>query len=794
MAKRSLKASEFGIKKAKQAFRRTGWTQEYLASAVGLETRQSVWKFFSGRPIERHLFIDICFQLNLEWEEIVAPPDEDESENVILHDSSNLEQDTPLVTEKIKELIQSQCSLLQVSLDTPYSLAVEQVYTEMQMLLTPSNQRWIDIENLQDEKGYRNCKTTQQREKRLPISDLLAAHNKLVIFGKPGSGKTTLLQHIAMQWADGHLVLDRIPIFISLKTFATDAGVKGDFNLEKQIEAQWSKAGLLPAQISPLLQNGNVMVLLDGLDEVSSKDNCELSHQIQKFADTYPQSTILITCRIAAQDYQFRGFTYVELANFDASQIATFARRWFLAMSQEQKETATFSEPSSLTLTSQSVTSAELIGLAKAEQFLQQLNHPANKLIRDIATTPLLLHLTCLVFNEQETFPTKRAKLYQAGLDIMLVRWDRARGIQRDPGTANLSLPETLNLLSQIAFTFFEKGKTYFEKSEVLPIITDFLQTRSNTSFDQEELWLTSETVLRLISLQSGLLIERARDIYSFSHLTFQEYLTARNIAARCFKEKIDPLHQLASHTVDWRWNEVILLTLSLLPKADQLLQAMRKNIASIVAESNTLQYALQWANQQVETAPTQYKPSAVKAFYLSLCYNQDISLALSIDGTFAIDLAPELAKDLAIIRTYWQAQQITDYPIYDRLLDLWSGLDFGRQFPSEIGLNQALERLKNEFPNLESDELEWQAWWQQNREIWLKQFHEDILKPQNLDFVRSLSLLEKQKLWEYYKVNQFLVTCLNSEHLIAPCVRSDIENMLMSDFSAPELLLSAST
>jgi len=793
MAKRSLKASEFGIKKAKQAFRRTGWTQEYLASAVGLETRQSIWKFFSGRPIERHLFIDICFQLNLEWEEIVAPPTEDEDEDVILRNSSSLEQDTPLLTKKIKELIQSQCRLLQVSLDTPYSLAVEQVYTEMQMLLTPSSQRWIEIENLQAEKSYNNCKTTQQREKRLPISDLLAVHHKLVIFGKPGSGKTTLLQHLAMQWADGRLTPDRIPVFISLKTFATEAAGKGDFNLEKHIEAQWSKAGLLPAQINPLLQSGNVMVLLDGLDEVASKNNSELSYQIQKFADTYPQVTILITCRIAAQDYQFRGFTYVELADFDASQISTFACRWFLAMSQEQRETAAFSESSSLSLTSQTVTSAERIGHTKAEQFLQQLNHPANKLIRDIATTPLLLHLTCLVFHEQETFPTKRAKLYQAGLDIMLVRWDRVRGIQRDPGTANLSQPETLNLLSQIAFTFFEKEKTYFEKSEVLPIITDFLQARSNAPCDQEELWLTSETVLRAISLQSGLLIERARDIYSFSHLTFQEYLTARNIAARCFKEKLDPLHQLASHTANWRWNEVILLTLSLLPKADQLLQAMRKNIASLVAESSTLQRALQWASQKVETVPPCYKPAAVKAFYLSLCYDQDVSLALSIDESFAFDLAPALAKDLVIVRTYWQAQQIKDHLIYDQLFDLWFGLDFGRQFPFETDLNHALEELKAQFPNLESDELEWQAWWQQNRETWLKQFHEDVLKPQNLDFVLRLNLLEKQKLWEYYKVNQFLVTCLNSEHLVESHVRSDIENMLMSDFSVPELLSSVS-
>ncbi len=42
MARRSLQASPEGIKKAKPAFLRTGWTQEYLAAEVGLETRQPI--------------------------------------------------------------------------------------------------------------------------------------------------------------------------------------------------------------------------------------------------------------------------------------------------------------------------------------------------------------------------------------------------------------------------------------------------------------------------------------------------------------------------------------------------------------------------------------------------------------------------------------------------------------------------------------------------------------------------------------------------------------------------------
>jgi predicted NACHT family NTPase len=53
MARRSLQASAQGIKKAKQAFLRKGWTQEYLAGEVGLETRQPIWKFFAHRQCDR---------------------------------------------------------------------------------------------------------------------------------------------------------------------------------------------------------------------------------------------------------------------------------------------------------------------------------------------------------------------------------------------------------------------------------------------------------------------------------------------------------------------------------------------------------------------------------------------------------------------------------------------------------------------------------------------------------------------------------------------------------------------
>ena len=810
MAKRSLKASEVGIKKAKQAFRRTGWTQEYLASAVGLETRQSIWKFFSGRPIERHLFIDVCFQLNLEWDEIVAPPDEedDDLEAIAAETRAEVDQSLQGLRSQIKDTIQTQCGLLQVSLDTAHPLTVEQVYTSVQVLPTPSSQRWLEVDNLQAEASDDRGVVTQKGTS-IPIAELLSTHTRLVILGKPGAGKTTLLQYLATQCVQGELYGDRlhgdrlygdrVPVFLSLRTVALEARTKDDLSLEQQIGEQWKATALGQPQISALLQSGKVLVLLDGLDEVPRQHSHELSYQIQKFAETYPQTAMLITCRLSAQDYQFRGFTYIELADFDSNQIATVARKWFVAMSQGQQGAslvqATLPLDRHPTELVTELTKADAIGSSKAEQFLQHLDRPENEPIRELVTTPLLLHLACLVFYERAMFPTKRAKLYQAGLDILLVRWDTVRGIQRDRGSDNLSLPETLNLLSQIASTLFEQGKTYFEKSDVLPIITDFLQTLPNAATDPEALWLSSETVLRAIALQSGLLIERARDIYSFSHLTFQEYLTARKFAARCLHEKTTPLQQLASHTAERRWSEVILLTLGLLPKADPLLKYMQQAVDALVGESRTLQQMVQWVNQKAATAPSTYKPAAVRAFYLLLCYNQELSLALALDDAFVFDLEPPLALDLAIARIYRQLQQMGAEPNDDQILALWFALDFGRQFPHETRLNQALVELKAQFPSLEVNALAWQSWWREHRTDWLKQFHDRILEPQNMSIGWFLSALQQQTLWAYYQTNEFLVACLGSECSIDRTTRETIEATLLSErFTAASSPHTAST
>ena len=39
---------------------------------MGLKTRQSIWRFFAGKPVERYTFFEICERLDLDWKEIVV--------------------------------------------------------------------------------------------------------------------------------------------------------------------------------------------------------------------------------------------------------------------------------------------------------------------------------------------------------------------------------------------------------------------------------------------------------------------------------------------------------------------------------------------------------------------------------------------------------------------------------------------------------------------------------------------------------------------------------------------------
>jgi hypothetical protein len=70
MARKSLRVSQEQLEKAKRAFNCTGWTQKELATEVDVRTRQPIGNFLAGKTVDRKVFQEICFKLELNWQEV----------------------------------------------------------------------------------------------------------------------------------------------------------------------------------------------------------------------------------------------------------------------------------------------------------------------------------------------------------------------------------------------------------------------------------------------------------------------------------------------------------------------------------------------------------------------------------------------------------------------------------------------------------------------------------------------------------------------------------------------------
>ena len=505
------------------------------------------------------------------------------------------------------------------------------------------------------------------------------------------------------------------------------------------------------------MKKGKALILLDGLDEVQEEDTKRVLNQVQTFSDEFGNNQFVITCRIAAKEYTFQGFTEIEVADFNFQQITTFAKNWFQFHNDQ----------------------------VKGERFIKKLKE--NKPIIELATNPLLLTLLCLVFGEVGNFPANRSELYKEGVDVLLKKWDIKRNIERYQVYKNLSLQRKEDLLSQISLTTFEQKDYFFKQKIVEEYIADFIYHLPDARIVPEELKLDSEAVLKSIEAQHGLLVERAKGIYSFSHLTFQEYFAAREIVAN-YKEA-----SLIEHITEKRWREVFLLTTGMTRKADNLMCLMKEGIDNLLANYEELQQFLIYIQQKSKSVETSYKLAAIRTFYIYLALDLTRDLAYGLTNSLGLDFADPLTNSHDLNRALALALAL------DRDLALDLALTFVLAFaldldndrnrtldlaivlaPGNLKLQESLQQLKDKLSNLEADSETYIQWREENGQAWTKQLRTVMIEHRNIGHDWQLSVHQNKLLHQYIDANKLLVDCLNSDCYLSRKVRQEIEDTLL--------------
>ncbi|WP_009633415.1 NACHT domain-containing protein [Synechocystis sp. PCC 7509] len=754
-SKRSLKASSQGINLAKQAVLAFP-TKVDLAADLEM-SRATLQKFFAGKPVGRENFHHICQKLQLSWQEVA-----DLSENhttKLAETSINDDNINDLVAEvkaKGYASIQQRCGIMRV-LDMSQPVELDDIYTNVNVLEKIIGRRRLGVADLLQvcvADDFDRPGLGQIIQSRVSGLEALKNHPKLFVLGKPGAGKTTFLKYLAVQCNSGKLEADKVPIFITLKDFAEDENC---LHLLDYVTEQFIGYGVNKVEAAEeILSQGKGLILLDGLDEVREIDCYRVLQEVHIFSEKFHNNYFVITCRIATHEYTLEQFTEVEIADFDQEQVAKFAQNWFA-----QKE------PS------------------KTRKFLGKLHK--NPPIQEIATNPLLLTMLCLMFEEIADFPANSSELYQEGLHLLLRKWDAKRNIERSQIYKKLSLQHKEDLLSQIALLTFKRGDYFFKQNELEQHIADYICNLPNVSTETEVLQLDSEAVVKSIEAQHGLLVERARGIYSFSHLSFQEYFAAKEIVSSSNPQVLETtLRDLVSNITEKRWREVFLLTVGMLRNADYLLLMLKDQIDALVADNKKLQNFIKWIDNKSHAVSSKHKLNKVRAFYLDLdiarkqnSVGGTLDLARLIDNKFTRELCPDLALDLALDRAL-TLNYILDFAsqpvrVFKNVLDRTKQ----RSHNVNRELKQAIVQLEKQTPFTDTNE-KFKQWWVVNNHDWTEELRATIVSHRDFGYNWDFNHQEWERLKQYYEANKLLVSCLGTNSYMSRSVRQTIEDTLV--------------
>lgn len=291
------------------------------------------------------------------------------------------------------------------------------------------------------------------------------------------------------------------------------------------------------------LQRGEVLLLLDGLDEVNEDFKVVLKEELNGYAEC----PTVITCRTISFE-QHRNW-FPDFPIFALDELGDELRDQYIRAFPARQPFDTGA-------------------------LIAQLNGAPQ--LRALAANPLLLSIICYVAEDQRngTLPATRSELYGKVVDKFMRR--RRMEVTYPGGTGDLPLTRKRHILERAALTLFagldQQRQLLIDEESLVDALDGAVASEGYpTDPASESPSPMTDALLRDLTRNSGLLPGSEEQGYNFLHLTIQEYLAAAAIARLANTQGWDTKLQLPSkrvtlrHLVDrkaWdpRWQEVIVM------------------------------------------------------------------------------------------------------------------------------------------------------------------------------------------------------------------------------------------
>ncbi|MEM9505403.1 MAG: GUN4 domain-containing protein, partial [Cyanobacteria bacterium P01_E01_bin.43] len=390
----------------------------------------------------------------------------------------------------------------------------------------------------------------QLKQGSLSIWDLLAraqadlAYRQLAILAWGGYGKTTLMRHLTFIYAQQkhrrHRVPKRIPVLLYLRKWRDLMAQPQAPNLPELITQhhipdlpEGNKLALPPNWATSRLNQGQLLVMFDGFDEVAEGQRHAVSEWISQQMGDYPKTQFILTSRPGGyKDYDApnRPKRTVFVKPFKPQQWEAFIHRWYLCQERHCRSDS-----------QRNLSAVQAIAEKSANDLIQQLHQREE--LTTMATNPLLLNMIATFhrFYPGEELPQQRATLYQAICSLQLGARPEYKRIAMPLAAEGCQL-----VLQKVALAMVKNNKPRVHHQPLTTLLTKCLKTVDDA--------VKANDFLDHITKVSELLVEREPQEYEFSHLSFMSYLAAAEV------KRLNRAALLLDNADKAWWQETILL------------------------------------------------------------------------------------------------------------------------------------------------------------------------------------------------------------------------------------------
>lgn len=354
---------------------------------------------------------------------------------------------------------------------------------------------------------------------------------RTVVLGDPGSGKSTLLRFFALVGKNSALQDrckakrdDRLPILVTLRKYADE--LKSNFNLPivdfivQTLKADFSNPNITIDFLTFYLESGQAILLFDGVDELpDTRFKLTIRDRIQALTASYPGNAIVVTSRIVGyeQEARFGGecpFEHCQVAPLRGPEIAQFALEWHKARIEDPREQDRM-----------------------LKDLMSVLDDAENHAISELACNPLLLTIIVLVHRIDAVLPDQRVLLYQKCVETLLITWHTWKYRASLPKRPDREDRRNLRRMEAIAEWMHNQAggegreqRAVVSFQNIVAMLGSHIRDIEQWPLEKGDPEDEAAEFLSFVRQKAGLLVEAGADLYSFVHLTFQEYLAARHI------------------------------------------------------------------------------------------------------------------------------------------------------------------------------------------------------------------------------------------------------------------------